>query len=461
MNLDYTVSFCGGSSMEKKYQIFISSTYDDLKKERRKVQDTILSMYHFPIGMEMFSAADEEQWEIIQETIDSSDYYVLIIGHRYGSVIETGEYAGISYTEKEFRYALEQGIPVLAFLIDDSVPVTKDRVEQDTDKIKKLEEFKEMVKTGRTVQWWTSIEDLANKVMNSLNKQIGRGKRVGWVRADGIKLEETQAELVEMSKKIRKLEKENEELRKQITTRKPAFEFEINDGLELCFEYTAIDTEAVRREFKPIEEADITNLGISESEIDAYNQSLPSRAVLDQYIKSYMFYKSVEKNAIPFSVKITNVGNLKANDVNISIVIPENLVLISRDVVKNNKAPTKPKTLENPIDKYMKKKMGFGIIESLAKDTSLNYLSVRNGLNSDLIYIPASVPNPVSNIYHNEEIEDNCLNIWDKSIIHTGEEKSEQYYLVPMKSGEYLIKISVICEEMEEKIVQDFVVKVN
>ena len=54
--------------MEKKYQIFISSTYEDLKEERRKVQDTILSMYQFPIGMEMFSAADEEQWEIIQET---------------------------------------------------------------------------------------------------------------------------------------------------------------------------------------------------------------------------------------------------------------------------------------------------------------------------------------------------------------------------------------------------------
>lgn len=97
------------------------------------------------------------------------------------------------------------------------------------------------------------------------------------------------------------------------------------------------------------------------------------------------------------------------------------------------------------------------IIESLAKDTSLNYLSVRNGLNSDLIYIPASIPNPVSNIYHNEEIED----IWYKSIIHTGEEKSEQYYSVPMRRGEYVIKISVICEEMEKQVVQDFVVKVK
>ncbi len=120
--------------MEKKYQIFISSTYEDLKEERKKVQDTILSMYQFPIGMEMFSAADEEQWEIIRETIDSSDYYVLIVGHRYGSVIEEGEYAGISYTQKEFRYALEQKIPILAFLIDNSVAVTLEKTEQDVNR---------------------------------------------------------------------------------------------------------------------------------------------------------------------------------------------------------------------------------------------------------------------------------------------------------------------------------------
>ena len=81
--------------MEKKYQIFISSTYIDLKEPRVKVRDAILTMMHFPVGMEMFNAADEEQWEIIQETIDSSDYYVLILGQRYGSEIEEGAYAGI------------------------------------------------------------------------------------------------------------------------------------------------------------------------------------------------------------------------------------------------------------------------------------------------------------------------------------------------------------------------------
>lgn len=192
--------------MEKKYQVFISSTYEDLQAERRKVQDTILSMYQFPIGMEMFSAADEEQWEIIKETIDSSDYYILIIGYRYGSVIEEGECAGMSYTQREFQYALEKKIPILAFLIDDSVSITLDKVEQDADKKQKLEKFKNKVKEGRTVQWWTSVDDLATKVMNALNKQIIRRQRPGWIRADAVNFEETQNELVEMSKKIGKEE---------------------------------------------------------------------------------------------------------------------------------------------------------------------------------------------------------------------------------------------------------------
>lgn len=46
--------------MEKKYQIFVSLTYTDLIEERQKVIDSILSMYQFPVGMEMFNAIDED-----------------------------------------------------------------------------------------------------------------------------------------------------------------------------------------------------------------------------------------------------------------------------------------------------------------------------------------------------------------------------------------------------------------
>jgi len=103
---------------EKKYQIFISSTYEDLKEEREVAIKTILSLYHIPIGMEMFNAGDSEQWTVISQTIETSDYYVVIIGERYGSTTDSG----VSYTEKEYDYAISKGIPVFAFIKDENSP---------------------------------------------------------------------------------------------------------------------------------------------------------------------------------------------------------------------------------------------------------------------------------------------------------------------------------------------------
>ena len=84
-----------------KYQVFISSTYTDLFEEREQVIKATLELEHIPVGMEMFSAADERQWKIITRQIDQSDYYAVIVAHRYDSVQK-----GISFTEKEYDYAL-------------------------------------------------------------------------------------------------------------------------------------------------------------------------------------------------------------------------------------------------------------------------------------------------------------------------------------------------------------------
>jgi Domain of unknown function (DUF4062) len=80
----------------KKYQIFVSSTYTDLKDFRDVVIKAILEMGHIPVGMEMFSAADEEQWAVIRRNIEQTDYYIVIAANRYGSRTPDG----ISYTEK-------------------------------------------------------------------------------------------------------------------------------------------------------------------------------------------------------------------------------------------------------------------------------------------------------------------------------------------------------------------------
>lgn len=89
---------------DKKYQVFISSTYTDLAEERKKILDVLFMADCIPAGMDAFVAADTEQFEVIKKVIDLRDYYVLIIGKRYGSVHpDTGK----SYTEMEYDYCFK------------------------------------------------------------------------------------------------------------------------------------------------------------------------------------------------------------------------------------------------------------------------------------------------------------------------------------------------------------------
>lgn len=109
--------------MEKRYQVFVSSTYADLREERQRVIQALMEMDCIPSGMELFPAADEEQWQFIKKVIDDCDYYLLIIGGRYGS--RTPE--GMSYTEKEYDYAIKKEMKVVALLHanPDEIPMGK------------------------------------------------------------------------------------------------------------------------------------------------------------------------------------------------------------------------------------------------------------------------------------------------------------------------------------------------
>jgi hypothetical protein len=190
--------------MNKKYQVFISSTYEDLKVEREQAIKAVLEMGHIPVGMEMFSAGDEDQWKLIARQIEASDYYVLILGHRYGSETEDG----ISYTEKEYDYASEIGIPTLGFIIDDEAAWPASRVEKTQKKIKKITSFKSKVKS-KLVHFWVNKDDLHGKISISLIKTMNGNPRTGWVRSD-------EAVGPDITKELTRLSAENSELRGKV-----------------------------------------------------------------------------------------------------------------------------------------------------------------------------------------------------------------------------------------------------
>ena len=114
--------------MEKRYQVFISSTYKDLQEERREVMQALLELDCIPAGMELFPASSEDQWSLIKRVIDDCDYYLLIIAGRYGDVNDKG----VSYTEMEFEYALSIEKPIIAFLHKNPDKIESGKTEQTT-----------------------------------------------------------------------------------------------------------------------------------------------------------------------------------------------------------------------------------------------------------------------------------------------------------------------------------------
>lgn len=167
----------------RKFSIFISSTYEDLKEERQALVGVALENNFIPVGMEQFHAAPTRQWNVITKMIDECDFYLLVIGGRYGSIDEE---AGISYTEKEYNYAKDKRLPVLVLIKEPSAIVEseKDAGEDKYDKMQRLDKFRERVKNDKnTVDFFTDLNNLMYKASSTFSKAINYADdNAGWVR---------------------------------------------------------------------------------------------------------------------------------------------------------------------------------------------------------------------------------------------------------------------------------------
>jgi len=183
--------------MEKKYQVFVSSTYKDLTDERQEVMQALLELDCIPVGMELFPAADDDQWTLIKRLIDDCDYYILIIGGRYGSMNKEG----LSYTQMEYEYALFKGIPIISFLhkSPDTIPLGKS--EKDPEIIKKLFNFKDLAQK-KMCRYWDTPAELGSQVSRSLVKLIKDKPRDGWVKSSLLPSEDATREILTMRSEI-------------------------------------------------------------------------------------------------------------------------------------------------------------------------------------------------------------------------------------------------------------------
>lgn len=194
--------------MHPRYQVFVSSTFRDLLEERQAALEAILEMNHFPASMEIFPAADSTPWELIESIIADSDYYILIVGGRYGSAGAEG----ISYTEMEFDLAVKLNKPILAFLHaePDLIPAGKSELEASARK--KLDQFRAKV-SSRICKLWKNKDELKPAVMMALMHAIRTKPAIGWVRNEGPDNQELLKRLAILQQKFNDLEVESEKLR--------------------------------------------------------------------------------------------------------------------------------------------------------------------------------------------------------------------------------------------------------
>lgn len=188
---------------EKRYQVFVSSTFRDLEEERQEVMHALLELDCMPSGMELFPAANESQWNLIKKVIDDCDYYILIIAGRYGSIAPEG----FSYTEMEYRYALQTNKPIISFLHRNPGQIVSDKTEQSSEGKEKLLAFRSLVEK-RLCKHWDSPAELGSVVSRSLIQLIKSEPGIGWVRANELPDKDAMAELLRLRRQVDELQVE-------------------------------------------------------------------------------------------------------------------------------------------------------------------------------------------------------------------------------------------------------------
>lgn len=104
-------------SIRHKPVVFVSSTCYDLKQIREDLKDFFEENYGFQTMLSEFDSFPVDPckgtFENCIENVDrSADIFVLIIGNRYGHIMDSGK----SITNLEYLHAKEKGIPMYVFV---------------------------------------------------------------------------------------------------------------------------------------------------------------------------------------------------------------------------------------------------------------------------------------------------------------------------------------------------------
>lgn len=166
--------------MTASFTVFVCSTFSDLSQEREGVLDAIRRLQLQHDSMEFFGARAAQPIETCLKEVRASDVLVVIVGHRYGSIVPD---LGVSYSEAEYTEGFNLRKPCLIYMRDDDVPILPKHVERDPEKLKLLEKWKSTLHAKHTVATFRDGGRLAVQVAADLARTLQELQEVAKARA--------------------------------------------------------------------------------------------------------------------------------------------------------------------------------------------------------------------------------------------------------------------------------------
>jgi hypothetical protein len=446
-----------------------------------------------PAGMELFATSNLSQWEYIQNRINECDYYVLIVANRYGS-IDNSTQDEISFTEQEYNYAINSMIPIMTFVIHNEAPIFSGKMEQNPDKLQKLNEFKKKVTTGRLCKFYKNPDELKSQFKTALKESIYDFPRDGWIKSSNSVLSvETMDEFARLSKenlelktKIFQFEKENnrnvilELLAQQDTPIELKFLDNINSEyfMEVPEKLTKNNLLVEFEEYIKVQDkkqpngmfANLMNhlekieVKMSRDDlvqyfdqnlIDEYNLQLPVQDDIDKYNQSIKKFERI-KNAVNLPLILKNIGNLKATTIIIKIKSSSALMLLEKIDYKTYEPDYLDEVVENTPNFPNKQEF---IKEIIAKKNKFNVMSATSLFSESdhyhTIHNLDVIPSFKKYMEEKKEvnfIDEHNIEIKLKTLIHTDEEIFNNISIVVLERGKFVLETSIICEELSEPI---------
>lgn len=158
----------------KRYSAFVSSEYKNLVVERSEAINSLLDHEILPFCMEHFTVPTNQKFEFIKNRIDNADIFVLLLGDRYGSCDE----CGVSWTQREYEYALKKGMPMIAIVCESLSKILNQERSLCTDNQLKQIEFYKNIGYCRTVSKEFSISKIITQFLSSVDLT----NSLGWTR---------------------------------------------------------------------------------------------------------------------------------------------------------------------------------------------------------------------------------------------------------------------------------------